>query len=79
MLQYNMDEGGLAAPHSRAYYLASQLQQLGGWEIIDTSDPICRLLHVTGGEDITALASLEAGYLHLDPGAPTILLLKTLW
>lgn len=77
-LQYNKEEGGLAVPHSRAYYLASQLQQLGGWGLIDMSDPICRLLALTD-ESTTALTCLEAGYMHFDPGAPTILLLKTLW
>lgn len=72
MLPYSKHEGGLAAPHSRAYYLASQLQQLGGWGLTDISDPIRKLLHVTSEDNTTALTCLEAGYPHLDPGAPTI-------
>lgn len=65
-------------PHPRAYYLASQLQQLGGWGMIDLANPIRRLLDIPC-ESASALTWLEAGYMHLDPRAPTVKLLNTLW
>lgn len=76
-LQYRKDKGGLAVPQSRACYLASQLQQLGGWGVIDLADATRRLL-ATWNENMTALAYLEAGFMHLDPEAPTVRMLKTL-
>lgn len=70
-LQYIKDEGGLVVPHYRAYYFTSQIQQLGGWGMIDLADPIPRLLAIPD-ESISALTWLEAVYLYLDPGAPTL-------
>lgn len=60
-LQYGKDQGGMAVPHSRAYYLSSLLQQLAGWGHVDPLDPITNIIIPHGAGDF-ALTHLEAGF-----------------
>lgn len=70
------DQGGLAVPHSRAYYIASQIQQLGG--LLDPLDLVRNML-IPVDSEYSALAHLEEGFTHLPSDIPTIHLLNTLW
>lgn len=76
-LQFGKGQGGLAVPNSRSYYLAYQLQQLGGWGHMNPSDPICALFPPQD-VDHPALFYLEAGFTHLGNVGPTLALLRTL-
>ena len=77
-LQLAKDQGGMAVPHARYYFVASQLQHLGGWGEEDAEDPI-RLLVVPCGSELSALSHLEAGLTHLSGSLPTVRLLNSLW
>lgn len=77
-LQLAKDQGGMAVPHPRYYFVASQLQQLNNWGEVDPSDPIRSLL-LPDGSSLPVLAHLEAGFTHLSYSLPTITLLNTLW
>lgn len=63
MLQAGKDQG-LVVPHARAYFLASQIQQLGGWGVIALSDSIRNVL-IPEESAHSALLHLEGGFSHL--------------
>lgn len=70
-LQMGKDQGVLAVPHSRAYFLASQIQQLRGWELSDPSNSVRNML-ILEGSDYSAFAHLEKGFSHLSSELPTV-------
>lgn len=72
------EQGGLAVPHARIYFVASQIQHLGGWGDIDADDPIRSLL-IPDRSPLPAIAHLEASLVHISQTLPTINLLNTVW
>lgn len=77
-LQLPKDQGGMAVPHARYYFIASQIQHLSNWGGIDSSDPIRSLL-VPNESNLSALTYLDAGLTHIPSTFPSIILLNTLW
>ena len=63
-LQYGKDRGGLAVPHPKTYFLATQIQQLAGWEREGGEDPNRNM--VTGTDPSLKAAS------HLEMGLPSM-------
>ena len=70
--------GGLAVPHPKTYFLASQIQQLAGWEREEREDPNRNL--VTGtAPSLKAASHLEMGLPSMPQAAPTGTLLRKVW
>lgn len=68
----------MAVPNMRLYFLASQLQHLGGCGGVDIIDPICNILfHVTSS--LPAASHLEADLPQYPKSMPIINLLSKLW
>lgn len=65
------EQGSLAIPHSRAYYIASQIQQLGGGVRWTRWVPLGSFLYHRNST-CPALTYLEAGFTHIDTTVPTI-------
>lgn len=69
---------GLVVPHSRTCYIAPQIQQLGGWGLLEPLDSVRNML-IPEDSAYSVLAHLEEGFPNLPSDSPTVLLLNTLW
>lgn len=71
-------DGGLAVPNAILYYLASQLQQLYGWNVIDCEDPIQQIIF--SKLPIEPLVQLiVAHHFHNKCSWPTFNLIHNIW
>lgn len=77
-LQYGKDRGGLAVPHSKMYFLASQLQQMAGWGREGNEDPICNLMTISDPA-LKAASHMEMDLPSMNGSEPTSILLKRVW
>lgn len=76
-LQLPKDEGGLAVPNARSY-LASQLQQLYGWNTIDCEDPIQQIILSQFPTD-PLVQSIVAYHFYNKRRYPTFYLIHRIW
>lgn len=77
-LQYGKDKGGLAVPHPKMYFIASQIQKLAGWGKDAGEDPVINLF-VMSSPSLKAASHMEMDLPSILYSTPTSVLLRKVW